>query len=600
MAGNRVRTRTKWRQPALPGVLEQVGPLVAAAGAVAGGDGTTPAGAWEARRSQAAAVAQEALAACGAGGVAQDWEAACFAAGCRFARVLAAEALAQLETRLHAARPVGYTVEGWRERHLVTRMGELRVRRRLYRAPDGTAHLLLDEHLGWVPRVAATPDLTALLVEWATRVPYRVAVHQLGQATAGVLGASTLWRLVQAVVARVTAAERAAHATWAETGHLPWPAGEPGERVVPVLYVEADGVWVKTQREPAYRTGYELKCASAYEGWQWLGGPTPGHPRSHYRLLEKWVYCHGFARADAQAPRPFWDLVDLHLARTYDASRIPVVVVGGDGANWLDTGLEHFPQGVRQRDGFHLARDAARGWGTATGATLYAAVRAGDQATAAEVLALPTPLTPLTPPMPPTPPTPSPPRRAAALPPPPAPDAPAPDAPAPDAPAPLAVAVGSTETTHATWSVSQVARARAAFTGQVRASDAAVDWRLQVPPELVPPDARALGTQEGTNAHLLAKRMKHRGMAWTCHGARALAKASELATNGGSDALAPWCHRPATPLPARPRAPGGFAPAGPLPWPQVRCPDALGPLTAPIAAALHRLDTGARQRHRLR
>ena len=126
-----------------------------------------------------------------------------------------------------------------------------------------------------------------------------------------------------------------------------------------------------------------------------------------------------------------------------------------------------------------------------------------------------------------------------------------------------------------------------------------MDWRLQVAPELVPADARALGTQEGTNAHLLAKRMKQKGMAWTAPGARAMAKARELVTNG---TLASWCHRPGTPVPSPPalaRAPGGYAPAGPLPWPQVTCATTHGPLTDPTTARLHRIDTGGRARHRL-
>jgi hypothetical protein len=304
--------------------------------------------------------------------------------------------------------------------------------------------------------------------------------------------------------------------------------------------------------------------------------------------VEKQVYCH----AHDQAVLPFWEGASLHLAHTYDLSRVPLVVVGGDGANWIDTATEVFWRTVRQRDGFHLARDAARGWGTNAGATLYQAVRAGDQATTAEVLALPAPTTPTTS------------RRTVALLPAPAPLAPAPLAPAPLAPAPLApaplvVATGTVRTTQGTWSAAQVARARTTFTGQVRASDAAVDWRLQVAPDLVPPDARGLGTQEGTNAHLLAKRMKHKGMAWSAPGARHLAKARELVTNGGYDALAACCHRPTAPTPARPRAPGGFAPTGPLPWPQVRCPDAHGPLTDPTAATLHRIDTGGRARPRL-
>ena len=102
---------------------------------------------------------------------------------------------------------------------------------------------------------------------------------------------------------------------------------------------------------------------------------------------------------------------------------------------------------------------------------------------------------------------------------------------------------------------------------------------------------------EGTNAHLLAKRMKHKGMAWRTAGARAMAKTRELVTNA---ALAPWCHRsPAAAGPPVPRVPGGFAPAGPLPWPQVSVPAAQGPRSGATAARLHRIDTGGRSRHRL-
>jgi len=307
--------------------------------------------------------------------------------------------------------------------------------------------------LGWLPGQVATPAFAALLVEWASDVPFRAAARRLAAATAGAVSGSTAWRAVQQRAGRGTAQEQTTHAAWTTTATLPQPVGE---RVVPLLYVEANGVWVKTQREPTHRTGCELKCASVYEGWDWLAGPTPGHPRPHYRLRKKQVYCHGFARADAKAPPPsvpFWEAVDLALARTYDVSRVPVVTIGGDGAPWIDTALAHFPQGVRQRAGFHLARDAARGWGTEAGATLYEAVRTGDQATTGEVLALPS------------------------LPPP---------ANAPAAP-PLVVATNGSHTTRATvlarsacsacsaFSVAQAQRARTDVTGQLGTPDAGVD-----------------------------------------------------------------------------------------------------------------------------
>jgi hypothetical protein len=102
------------------------------------------------------------------GAVAVAWEAASDAEGCAYARERARERPVAQEARLHAGRPAGYAVEGWRTRTLATRMGDLRVRRRLYRASDGTAHFLLDEQLGWPPRQAATPEYAALLVDFAT------------------------------------------------------------------------------------------------------------------------------------------------------------------------------------------------------------------------------------------------------------------------------------------------------------------------------------------------------------------------------------------------------------------------------------------------
>ena len=558
MARRRVRSTGQWRQPLLPGIAEQV----------LDGDG---------HRLTATDTETAVLVGGATGGDWVDWEEASFREACRYAARLAAVALDDLEGQLHAQRPGGYVVEGWRERTLVTRCGEVRVRRRLYRAPDGTMHFLVDEQLGWSPGQVATPAFATLLVEWASDMPFRTAAHRLAKATAGVVSGSTAWRLLQQVAGRVTADEQTTHTTWAATAQLPAPEGE---RVVPVLYLEADGVWVKTQREPAHRTGCELKCASSYEGWEWLAGPTPRHPRPHYRLQEKQVYCHGHARADAHAPIPFWDGVSLALSRTYDLSQIPVVVIGGDGANWIDTALEHFSptQAVRQRDAFHLARDAGRGWGPETGATLYQAVRAGNRDTATALLALP------------------PPQHATALLPPPAP----PDVDgAPSAPSARGAATGEpsgTRPKRGAWSATQIHRARTTFTGQTDTSDAAVDWRLQVPPPLVPPDARGLGTQEGTNAHVLAKRMKHKGMAWRTTSARAMAKVRELVTNG---CLAPWCHRPTPPAPTAPRHPGGRTAPGPLPWPQVSCPPAHGPFSDPTAASLHRIDTGARSRHRL-
>jgi hypothetical protein len=165
-----------------------------------------------------------------------DWEERCYGAGCAFARELATGMLTALDAWLHVTRPAGYRVEGWRTRVLVTRMGDLRVRRRLYRNGTGHRHFLLDAHLGWLPRHAAPPSVLALLVDWATDMPFTDVATKLAAATAGVLSGPTVRRHLRRVAERVRAAEVATHHQWTTTGQVPGPAGE---RVVSPLYVEA-------------------------------------------------------------------------------------------------------------------------------------------------------------------------------------------------------------------------------------------------------------------------------------------------------------------------------------------------------------------------
>src|SRR5438105_4979939 len=215
-----------------------------------------------------------------------DWEEAAFRDGCAHGRGLALARLTELEAALHEGRPATLAVEGWRTRTVVTRLGEIRVRRRLYRdaGGGGGSVFLLDAHLGWTPKQTATPAFRALLVDWASDVPVDEAARRMGAATAGVLSGPTVLRQVRAVAGRAQAAEAATHAAWTGAAVLP---AEDGARVVPALYVEADGVWVKTQGEPEHRRGYELKCASAYEDWAEQAAPTPGCPRARDRLVEK-------------------------------------------------------------------------------------------------------------------------------------------------------------------------------------------------------------------------------------------------------------------------------------------------------------------------
>jgi hypothetical protein len=288
-----------------------------------------------------------------------NWEEESYQIGCQAARQAALERLKALEEQLFEKHPGSWRVEGSRSRTLVTRFGDLTVRRRLYRDAEGGYHFLLDEYLGWPAGQLATPSLQASLVELATQTAFRSVSQTLAKLTAGVLSSGTIYQLVKKTANRALAREEADWQAMYERGEL--PSGE--DRQVKILFTEADGTFVHLQREA--QTHYEVKQAIAYEGWERLAGKE-----ERYRLVGKRVYCQ------ANEEMPFWEGAGLEWSRKWDLGNLQQVVIGGDGASWIDSGLGEFRGSQRQLDGFHLARACGKGW--QEGAILYEAIRAGD------------------------------------------------------------------------------------------------------------------------------------------------------------------------------------------------------------------------------
>jgi hypothetical protein len=142
-----------------------------------------------------------------------------------------------------------------------------------------------------------------------------------------------------------------------ERGEIPL-----GEKKVPILFSEGDGTWIHLQQEE--QEHYEIKDGIAYEGWERLAGKE-----ERYALINKRVYCQGNEKI------PFWEGASLEWSRVWDLSYLKEIVVGGDGAKWIDEGIEVFAGAKRQLDGFHLARASGRGW--QEGQAIYEAIRAG-------------------------------------------------------------------------------------------------------------------------------------------------------------------------------------------------------------------------------
>jgi hypothetical protein len=181
------------------------------------------------------------------------------------------------------------------------------------------------------------------------------------------------------------------------------------------------------------------------------------------------------------------------VGKAYDLSRLRLVVVGGDGANWIGEGAAVFSCGVRQLDGFHLARACGWAFGKGLGRQLYEAVREGKLAQADQLLAEAQPV----------------------------------------------ISLG----------------ARKARRYVQRHLAQGVDWRNQA--DQVPPGSRGLGTMESNGDKLVANRMKKRGLSWTIRGAQHLAKVLQLNANEeiGLVCWGPWSQQATPPQGAKATVP---------------------------------------------
>jgi len=287
----------------------------------------------------------------------RKWEEEGYRVGCSVAKELAKQILKTLDDKLFAEHPQDWKSECFRRRTRVTRFGSFKVRRRLYKDKEGNSHLLLDEYLNWPAYQKATPSFIEPLMELASQVPFRQVVETIKKLVAGVVSRSTIHEILQEIAGNVTEAEKAQWEACFQKGALP----EHGKLKVPILFVEADGIWVHNQQEG--QKHYELKNGIVYEGWECIGD-------GRYALVNKHVYSH------SDPSIPFWEGISLMMDRYWDMSSVKLFVIGGDGANWVETGKEEIPYSVFQASGFHLSRACGIGW--ENGSYIYDAIRNGD------------------------------------------------------------------------------------------------------------------------------------------------------------------------------------------------------------------------------
>ncbi len=225
--------------------------------------------------------------------------------------------------------------------------GPIQFSRRYYRdRATGQYRYLLDEALGLEGRQRRSPLVEQMAIELATKFPYREVERFLREYLFTRVSHQTAHARVQEAGHAREEEQAAMQAAMEATGELPPPEG----RVVEYLFLEADGLSIALQREGERRT--ELKLGIVHEGWE---EDPPGSGR--YRLMEKQVF-GGLGES-----RTFWASASLALHQRYALEKVGQIILNGDGARWIQEGVELFPHAHYQLDRFHLRRHLIQAFG---------------------------------------------------------------------------------------------------------------------------------------------------------------------------------------------------------------------------------------------
>lgn len=233
-----------------------------------------------------------------------------------------------------------YRHKGYKSDHLRCIYGDVAYERVVYQTTDGEGKesyiYLLDEALGMDTVGKMSLTLVESILSATTKMSFRNAAKEINQNTAANITFQSAWNVLQKFGEKLEAEEAALIRDYEkEALH--------GEKEVPVLFEEADGVYLHLQGKdrPKGKSGREIKVSTAYEGVNASG-----------ELVGK-VMSAGFAEG-----RTFQKLRESMIQKIYNTEEIKLRVLNGDGASWIQNCED--PDTVFQLDRFHVYQKMLR------------------------------------------------------------------------------------------------------------------------------------------------------------------------------------------------------------------------------------------------
>lgn len=242
---------------------------------------------------------------------------------CEVGRDLTKEVLEKYDQHLHETRnKAEFRDKGCRRSTIKTVYGEVSYERHVYQMRDeyGISHCvyLLDKNLNLNRIGLISENYVELLISSITEMSYRNCAEKVSETTGLPISHTGVWNVIQTLGEKLENDEK----ELVETGKQ---ERIRGEREVPVLFEEADGVWLNLQGKDRKRRHFpkaEMKAAIAYDGWVKEGS-------GRYSLDGK-VVTAGFDKAS-----DFQKIREAMIASEYNLDEVQMRFLNGDGASWI-------------------------------------------------------------------------------------------------------------------------------------------------------------------------------------------------------------------------------------------------------------------------
>lgn len=265
----------------------------------------------------------------------KDIEEAIFTYHCQQAVKDTQEVLRKLDLQLMLERDrVKYRHKGRKKDHVRCVYGDVPYDRAVYETKNEEGHkeyvFLLNDALKMDTVGKMSMNTVESIIGSTTKMSFRDAAEELNRNTKINISHQGAWNVVQKFGEKLEKEEQAIIREYRK-------GAIEGGREVPVLFEEADGVFIHLQGKdrPSSMSGREIKVSTCYEGWNNKG-----------ELVGK-VMSVGF-----EDGKTFQTLREAEIKKVYDTDFVKLRILNGDGADWVKNCED--PSTVFQLDRFHV------------------------------------------------------------------------------------------------------------------------------------------------------------------------------------------------------------------------------------------------------